>query len=134
MRPAETRITILLLTAITLVVGATYFLVLQHEAHTVWNLSRGAAITGGAALAVLLGIMAMLADMRKHRRRSLEGARQWALSIGGTTPAPKDPDIQPFVTPLRERIEELSSRADSLNVQKKNLEIQLRLADAQRRQ
>ena len=35
---------------------------------------------------------------------------------------------------MRLRVDELAARAEALQVQKKNLEIQLRLADAQRRQ
>ena len=67
----------------------------------------------------------------------LEQARDCGfLEAGdGTVNAPKgDPVMKPFITPLREKISELSTKAETLQVQKKNLEIQLRLADAQRRQ
>jgi len=125
---------ILLLAAIAVVVGATYWLVIQHEMTSAWTLARGGLIVGGAAVCVLLGLAGIHVDSRRHRRHSLEKAREWILAAAPGAPLLKDPDIQPFVAPLRERIEELSTRAESLQVQKKSLEIQLRLADAQRRQ
>ena len=87
MRPAETRITILLLTAITLVVGATYYLSMEQGPYSTWSMSRGALITIGAAVSVFLGIVALHADMRRDRRRLLDSARQWVLSTGGAIPA-----------------------------------------------
>ena len=61
----------------------------------------------------------------------MEDARQWILSASAAAlPEPRDADIRPFIRPLRDKLDELRSRSDSLAVQKKNLEIQLRLADA----
>jgi signal transduction histidine kinase len=135
MKTAETRITLLLIVAICAVVGATYWLVTQHEPATQWVMVRGTVLVAGTGLCVGLGVAAMRRDMRLHRRRTLELARQWILSSSAAAlPAPRDPEIAPFLTQLRERLDELTARAESLQVQKKNLEIQLRLADAQRRQ
>ncbi|HVS71503.1 MAG TPA: ATP-binding protein [Phycisphaerae bacterium] len=135
MRVAEARITIVLLTAITVVVGATYWLAARNEAHTPLTIARGAGVVGGAAACVALGIAALHQEVRRHRRRALELARQWILAPGGgSNPLAKDKELTPFLTPLRQRVDELTAKADTLQVQKKNLEIQLRLADAQRRQ
>jgi two-component system phosphate regulon sensor histidine kinase PhoR len=92
-------------------------------------------IVGGTALCLALGVSAIMHDLRLYRRRVMDHARQWVLSPNAAAmPAPKDADIQPFINPLREKLDELRGRAESLALQKKNLEIQLRLADAQRRQ
>jgi two-component system phosphate regulon sensor histidine kinase PhoR len=135
MRTAETRITLLLILAISAVIAATYWLVIQHESPNQWQLIRGIALVVGTGLCLALGVSAMRRDMRQYRQRTLDHARQWILSPNSAAlPAPRDPEIVPFLHQLRERIDELTTRADSLQVQKKNLEIQLRLADAQRRQ
>src|ERR1035437_2252522 len=134
MRAVETRITILLMAATMIAVGATYGLVLEHEPRNAWSLGRGGVIAAGASLCVLLGILGMHADGRRYRRRLLDTGRQWILATGAQPPAPRDAEMKGFMEPVRERIEELAGRADLLQVQKKNLEIQLRLADAQRRQ
>ena len=82
-----------------------------------------------------LGLGAIRRDVRLSRRQTLEQARQWVLSPNAAAlPAPRDPDIQPFITPLRERIDEITAKVARLAGAKKNLEIQLRLADSQRRQ
>ena len=84
MRPAETRISILLLAAIMIVVGAAYWLVLRDEPHTPWVFARGGLLVGGAAICVLLGVAGLNADTRRHRRRRLlDTARQWVLSTAG---------------------------------------------------
>ena len=137
MRAAETRIMILLLTAVCVAVGASYALVLEQGPHTSWTLSRGGLLVGGAAACAILSLVALHGDSRRHRRRIMESACDWVLAgrAGGAGgQVLKDPDVQPFIAPLRQRLEELSNRAESLALQKKNLEIQLRLADAQRRQ
>jgi two-component system phosphate regulon sensor histidine kinase PhoR len=135
MRAAERRITLLLVAAIALVVGATYWLVVRDQQANQWQLVRGVFLVGGTALCIAMGVTAMRREMRSHRKQMMELARQWVLSTSASAlPAPKDPDLQPFIAPLRERIDELWTKANSLQVQKKNLEIQLRLADAQRRQ
>ncbi len=136
MRSAETRITVLLVLTISAVVGTTSWIAfIQYNPIDSWNLTRGVAIVGGTALCLALGVAAILRDLRNQRRRVLDHARQWILSgTGATLAAPRDADIQPFISPLREKLDELRGRADSLSMQKKNLEIQLRLADAQRRQ
>jgi two-component system, OmpR family, phosphate regulon sensor histidine kinase PhoR len=137
MRATETRITALLVVAIGAVTGATYWLTLTHAAGIPrqWMWVRGAGIVAGSAFCLILGITAIVRDMQRYRRRVLDHARQWVLSPSAAAlPAPKDADIQPFIHPLREKMDELQARADTLGMQKKNLEIQLRLADAQRRQ
>ena len=137
MRAAETRITVLLTVTISAVISAVYWLTMQHGAASAgqWVLLRGVLVVGGTALCLALGAAAIVRDMRAHRRRVLDHARQWVLSPNAAAlPAPKDADIQPFINPLREKLDELRGRAESLALQKKNLEIQLRLADAQRRQ
>jgi two-component system phosphate regulon sensor histidine kinase PhoR len=134
MRAAETRISVLLVAAIMIAVGAAYWLVLRDEPRTEWVMARGGLLVGGAALCVLLAMVGLQVDSRRSRRRMLDAARQWVLSSAGALPAPKDPDIQTYIRPMRERVDELFARAEALQVQKKNLEIQLRLADAQRRQ
>jgi len=137
MRAAEARITVLLMMTISSIVSAMYWLTMQQGPALAnqWVWFRGAAIIGGTALCLALGVTTMVRDMRAHRRRVMDHARQWVLSPNATAlPAPKDSDIQPFINPLREKLDELRSRADTLALQKKNLEIQLRLADAQRRQ
>jgi signal transduction histidine kinase len=135
MKTAETRITLLLIIAICAVVGTTYWLVAQHEPATQWVMARGILLVAGTGACLGLGVAAMRRDLRQHRRRTLELARQWILSPSAAAlPAPKDPEMMPLLHQLRERLDELTARAESLQVQKKNLEIQLRLADAQRRQ
>lgn len=136
MRSAETRITTLLVLAVSAVIGATYWMTLQHNVPMKpvdW--ARGGAIVAGTAVCLAIGVAAILRDLRTQRRRVLDHAKQWVLSAStAALPAPRDPDIQPFINPLREKLDELRARAESLAMQKKNLEIQLRLADAQRRQ
>ena len=137
MRAVEIRITILLVLAISSVVAASYWLMIQHGAALPgpWELSRGILIVGGTALCLALGVMTLLKNTRTYRRNVMDHARQWALSPDAAAmPAPRDTEIQPLILPLREKLDELRGRADSLTLQKKNLEIQLRLADAQRRQ
>jgi two-component system phosphate regulon sensor histidine kinase PhoR len=135
MRAAETRITLLLLTAISLVVGATYWLAVQQQPQSPMLLARGAALVGGCAACIALGMAALHNELRRHRKRTLELARQWLLApSAGATPPPRDPELTPFITPLRQRVDDLAGKAETLTLQKKNLEIQLRLADAQRRQ
>jgi two-component system phosphate regulon sensor histidine kinase PhoR len=137
MKSAEMRITILLVLAISSVVATIYWLSLrQGPGHTnSWNLVRTFIVAGGIAACLAMGVAAIIHETRSHRRRTLEHARQWVLSPDADAiPAPRDEDIQPFIRPLRETLDEARSRADSLALQKKNLEIQLRLADAQRRQ
>ena len=137
MRAAETRITLLLITTIGAVVGVAYWF-MMHQAGaplSQWNLLRGVLVVGGTVLCLAMGVAAILHDSRVQRRRVLDHARQWILSAhAAALPAPRDADIQPFINPLREKLDELRSRTESLTLQKKNLEIQLRLADAQRRQ
>ena len=136
MKSSETRITALLVLAISSVVAATYWLTLNPRATvTPWDWARGGAIVAGTAVCLSIGVGAILRDIRTQRQRVLDHAKQWVLSASSAAlPAPRDADIQPFINPLREKLDELRSRADSLAIQKKNLEIQLRLADAQRRQ
>jgi two-component system, OmpR family, phosphate regulon sensor histidine kinase PhoR len=137
MRVAETRITILLVVTISSVVASTYWLTLQHAGAFTdrWTLVRGVLIVGGTALCLAMGVATILKELRAYRRHVLDHARQWMLSPNAAAmPAPRDAEIQPFIHPLREKLDELRGRADSLALQKKNLEIQLRLADAQRRQ
>jgi two-component system, OmpR family, phosphate regulon sensor histidine kinase PhoR len=137
MRTAETRITVLLVLAITSVVGVTYWFAMGQSGPTTasWNLARTILAAGGAGLCLVMGVGAIMHNMRTARRRALENARQWVLSSdAATVSVPRDEDIQPFIRPLRDKFDELRTRADSLALQKKNLEIQLRLADAQRRQ
>ncbi|HVT80078.1 MAG TPA: hypothetical protein VHM90_05425, partial [Phycisphaerae bacterium] len=136
MRSIETRITALLVVAISAVVAATYWLTLSPSAAVnPWDWARGGAIVAGTAVCLTIGVAAILRDLRSQRRRVLDHARQWILSASSAAlPAPRDADIQPFINPLREKLDELRTRAESLAMQKKNLEIQLRLADAQRRQ
>ncbi len=135
MRAAEARISIVLFSAIGIVVAATYWLVMKHEGSTPWTLGRGAILVAGAGGCIALGLWGLMRDVRSYRRRVLDQSRQWILSAGATSIAmPKDPEVQPFILPLRERIAELSGKAETLQVQKKNLEIQLRLADAERQQ
>jgi two-component system, OmpR family, phosphate regulon sensor histidine kinase PhoR len=137
MRAAETRITIVLVTATIITVGATYCLLFFGNGGLLpskWTIARGVFLVAGAGLCAILGILALRQDMQRHRLRLFQSAREWILAPGEPARAPDDSDIHPFIAPLREKIEALSTRADSLQVQKKNLEIQLRLADAQRRQ
>jgi two-component system, OmpR family, phosphate regulon sensor histidine kinase PhoR len=139
MRATETRITILLVTLVSAVVAAVYWLTVRQNmavgAIDQWLLVRGIGVVGGTGLCIAIAITAIVGDMRRTQRRVLEQARQWALSTTAESlPAPRDADIQPFIHPLREKLNELRTRAESLAVQKKNLEIQLRLADSQRRQ
>jgi two-component system phosphate regulon sensor histidine kinase PhoR len=136
MKAGDRRITLVLTSAICAVVAATYWLVLRQEPTSQWLVLRGVLLVGGCGLCVALGSVAMRRDLRLQRQQLLEQARQWVLAPGGggALPAPRDPDLQPFIAPLRERVEELAAKADALQLQKKNLEIQLRLADAQRRQ
>jgi two-component system phosphate regulon sensor histidine kinase PhoR len=134
MRAAEARITVLLLLAISVVVGATYWLGMRHEAQTALTLARGAGVVGGTAACVALGMAALHNELKRHRKRALEMARQWILAPSAGAMPTKDPELAPFLTPLRQRVDELSAKAETLQLQKKNLEIQLRLADAQRRQ
>ena len=135
MRAAEARISIVMVAAIGAVVGATYWLLMKHEVTTQWTMERGGILVGGTVVCLTLGILSLLHDVRNYRRRVLDQARQWLLSAAGATiAAPRDLEIKPFIMPLRERITELAAQTETLQVQKKNLEIQLRLADAQRRQ
>jgi two-component system, OmpR family, phosphate regulon sensor histidine kinase PhoR len=137
MKIAETRITVLLVVTISSVVGAAYWLTVQAAGTPVnqWVLLRGVLIVGGTALCLAMGVAAIMRDMRTYRLRIMEHARQWILSTNAAAmPAPHDPEIQPFINPLRDRLDELQGRSESLSLQKKNLEIQLRLADTQRRQ
>jgi two-component system phosphate regulon sensor histidine kinase PhoR len=142
MKTAETRITYLLIAAIGLVVGVAYWQEgnggTRLDEFSQWNLLRGGLLVTGACVCIAIGIGAIRQDLRAARRRALDHARQWILAPGiggnGALPIPRDPELQPFITPLRERIEQLSAKAEALQVQKKNLEIQLRLADSQRRQ
>lgn len=137
MRAAETRITVLLVVTISSVVAAAYWLTIHPGTvlSNQWVLLRGVLVVGGTALCLAMGVAAIMRDMRIYRRRVMDHARQWILSANASAiPAPKDDDIQPFITPLREKLDELRGRADALSLQRKNLEIQLRLADAQRRQ
>jgi len=135
MRSAEARITTLLIVAIMLVVGTTYWLVMQHEQLTAWFLFRGAIVVAGTAGCALLAVVALRRDALKYRRILLDQVQSCVLADGAATlPPPRDPSARPLVANLRQRIDTLQSRADQLQVQKKNLEIQLRLADAQRRQ
>jgi len=134
-RAVEARITALLLLAIGAVVGATYWLAFRGGPLNGWDLLRGAMIVAGTSSCVALGIVALLHEMRRFRHQMLEQAREWVLATGAApVNAPRDPELKPFITPLRDRIAELTAKAENLQVQKKNLEIQLRLADAQRRQ
>jgi two-component system, OmpR family, phosphate regulon sensor histidine kinase PhoR len=137
MRAVELRITILLVLAISSIVGSSYWLMIRrgNALPDQWELVRGILIVGGAALCLALGVMTILKNTRTYRRHVLDHARQWVLSPDAAAmPAPRDAEIQPLIHPLREKLDELRGRADSLTLQKKNLEIQLRLADAQRRQ
>jgi two-component system, OmpR family, phosphate regulon sensor histidine kinase PhoR len=137
MRTAETRITLLLVVTIGSIIGVNYWLLI-HQVGPVLsqgNLLRGVVIVGGSVLCLAMGIAAIIRDLRNQRRRILDHARQWILSANAAAlPAPRDSDIQPFINPLRDKLDELRGRLESLALQKKNLEIQLRLADAQRRQ
>ncbi len=137
MKAAETRITVLLVVTISAVVGTAYWLTVHANGAPAnqWVLVRGVVIVGGTALCLAMGVAAIMRDMRTYRRRIMDHARQWILSANAAAmPAPRDPDIQPFINPLRDKLDELRGRSESLSLQKKNLEIQLRLADAQRRQ
>jgi two-component system, OmpR family, phosphate regulon sensor histidine kinase PhoR len=136
MRAAETRITVLLVVTISSVVAAAYWLTVRdsHALANQWALLRGVVIVGGTALCLAMGVATILKDLRTYRRHVLDHARQWMLSPDAAMPAPRDADIQPFIQPLRDKFDELRGRAECLALQKKNLEIQLRLADAQRRQ
>ena len=50
MRKAESRITVLLIAAISLVVAATYWLWARQEPTTQWLLLRGVLLVGGTGL------------------------------------------------------------------------------------
>jgi two-component system, OmpR family, phosphate regulon sensor histidine kinase PhoR len=137
MKTAETRMTVLLVLAITSVVGAACWFATRQFGVIVdpWMLPRTIFAAGGTGLCLAMGVNAITRNLRLSRRRVLEHARQWILAQDAAAmPAPRDEDIQPFIRPLRDKLEELRGRADSLSLQKNNLEIQLRLADAQRRQ
>src|SRR5689334_21575229 len=134
MKPVETRISALLVLAICTVVGVTYWLAMKNQPQTTWLLLRGALLVATAAFCLSIGLAALHRQFVVNRRNLIDGACQWVLAGGSGTMAPADPDIKSMVTPLRQKIEELSAKADSLQIAKKNLEIQLRLADAQRRQ
>lgn len=56
MRAAEARISIVLFSAIGVVVAATYWLVVQHEGSTLWTLGRGAILVAGAGGCIALGL------------------------------------------------------------------------------
>ncbi|MGN6370900.1 MAG: sensor histidine kinase [Phycisphaerae bacterium] len=135
MRAAEARITVLLLLAIGAVLGATCWLAFGAELFKGWNVARGALIVVGTSACTVLGVLGLLREMHRWRQQMLDQACSYILETSGAAVnAPKDPEMKPFIMPLREKIAELSAKAETLQVQKKNLEIQLRLADAQRRQ
>ena len=83
MRAIETRITILLAVSIAAVIGATYWMTIANgggELTRQWMLIRGAGIIAGSTACLVMGIMAIVRDMQRHRQRVLEHARQWVLS------------------------------------------------------
>src|SRR4051794_9526268 len=117
MKPAELRITLLLMIAISAVLGVNYWVVTRAPIAAPWEIVRGLPVVAGTAACIAMGLSGTRREIRSSSREVFEHARQWVLAASSTArPAPRDPDVQPFITPLRERIDELSSRADSLQV------------------
>jgi len=125
----------LIIAAIVITVGATYTLWLMEHSHyvNVWSIGRGLILVVGASTCVALGLLHLRRDMRLHMLHLCRMSRDWVLASDGSAP-PMSAEARQLVVPLKEKIDELSTKADALQVQKKSLKIQLRLADAQRRQ
>lgn len=135
MRAAEVRISAVLVGATSLLVGAAYWLVLAHEAPSVWVWARGGLLITGTAACALLAVTALRRQSHLYRRELFDQIQCFVLADApGALPAPRDATARPLVDSLRARLGTLQGRVDQMQIQKKNLEIQLRLADAQRRQ
>lgn len=135
MRAAQTRVTGLLMLA----VGATTALAvywLPRVAHDApLSAYHAPTLVASSVVVALLAAIALHRDSAKHTRRAFEQLKQCALS---ETPCAGDLINErsggEVARELREHIDAQKKKIDNLLMQKKNLEIQLKIADAQRKQ
>jgi len=96
---------------------------------------KGAGLVLAAGSCSVLGLFAIRADWLKQRNHLLEQTQACVLAEPGVTaPPPADPQAAAAAGKMREQVEQMRSRISQLQVQRKSVEIQLRLADAERRQ
>ncbi len=135
MRPAEIRVLAVCLVAVCLSVAAASGTLRHSEALDPAALAGAGVLLGVAALAVVLGFIALRRDWLAYVKRMLAEV-QSSVAAAPDTPSAMQRDriVGPVVTDVRDSVARMRAEMQELQVQRKNLEIQLRLADAQRRQ
>ncbi len=135
MRKAEIRVFVILLVAVTAFTGASYWMELRKEGVNSPALARCAMLVLGSAVCLALGFYALRRDWVRDRLQSFKNVEAALLAgAGDSASIITDSILTPLVTNVRQELDKKQQRIDELQMQRKNLEIKLRIADAERRQ
>jgi two-component system, OmpR family, phosphate regulon sensor histidine kinase PhoR len=134
-RKAEIRLFTILMLAVAVITGASYWMAVQKEGLTTIGLARGALLVVGGILCIGLGFYALRRDWIRERLQIFKDIEAALLAgAGDSAPIIADSMLTPLVTNVRDEMDKKQQRIDELQMQRKNLEIKLRIADAERRQ
>jgi two-component system phosphate regulon sensor histidine kinase PhoR len=134
-RPVERRAIILLVLTLLASVGGSYWLLLHGHRPTVWEWAQSAAVLLLSVTAAVLVIYSLRRTWQSQHHALLDHGFSCVLADSqDVLTLPDDPIMQGAIGKVRQQLHELRSRVRQAQVSSKNLEIQLRLADAERRQ
>ena len=135
MKAVELRVFTTVALAIGALTTAVSWLLYHLQPQNPWGFWQSSLIVAGALISLVLGYYALEQQQVLRRRQLLTQFQSCVLAESTETlPVPQDPFAAPLVAEVRQHIHELRTRTTDLQVQKKTLEIQLRLADAEQRQ
>jgi two-component system phosphate regulon sensor histidine kinase PhoR len=94
----------------------------------------GGALAGAGAVCAILAIAALRKQWGARSRQLVEQVQALVTNASADAPTVGDAKAQTALSELRSHMTGLRSKVDQLQMQRKNLEIQLRLGEAERRQ
>ena len=133
MRTSEVRLVAITILAVSVLVGAAYYHAAHQAGGPLPHWAGAAAIILGAAACISLCLLALRQEWATQARRFHELVSTLVTSPGGAL-ATGDAKTEALLSPLRSHVDQLRTRVDQLLMQRKNLEIQLRLGEAERHQ
>jgi two-component system phosphate regulon sensor histidine kinase PhoR len=134
-RASELRATALLLLALLVAVGGSYWLLLPGRAPTPPELLRGGAVLLLSLACTALAMVGLRRQWRRQHQHLVDQGLACVLADSqDVLPLPPDPVLCGALSRVRTYLDELRGSVQQAQLSSKNLEIQLRLADAERRQ
>ena len=140
MHASEKRVAVILSLVVAALIAVTYVFAARREFPSLgaattmyWAQGGGLAVVGG--LCALLGVMALRREWGTRSQLLIEHVKSLVANPSADAALVNlDANSDAMLSDVRGQVTALRSRADQLAIQRKNLEIQLRIAEANRRQ